>query len=183
MGCDDISPRILLFCTLGFYICLHHLFCLSLSNCVIPFDWSVHVTTPILKSRGQSSVRNYRPISLLCFVSKVLDRIIYNKIIEFVSPFLSLHQFGFLTRQSVVQQLLISLNRILSSFISCHSQTDILYLDIKNAFDSIPHNNLLHKLWHCGICSKLWPWFKSYISSCTQCVSVCGQKSDFLPVL
>ena len=79
-------------------------------------------------------------------------------------------------------KLLISLNRILSSF-SCHSQRDVLYLDVKKALDSIPHNDLLLKLWYCGICSKFWLWFKSYISSRTQCVSVQGQKSDVLPGL
>ena len=182
MGCDDISPRILRSCALGLYVPLHHLFCLSLSSSVLPAEWSVHVISPIHKSGDRSSVRNYRPISLLCSVSKVLERIIYDKIIDFVSSSLSPYQFGFLARRSVVQQLLVSLNKILSSF-SCHSQTDVLYLDIRKAFDSIPHNELLLKLWHCGICGKLWLWFKSYLYSRTQCVSVRGQKSDFLPVL
>ena len=126
VGYDSISPRILHYCALGLYVPLHHLFCLSLSNCIMPSDLFVHVITPILKSGDWFSVRNYKPISLLCSVSKVLERIAYDKIIDLVSPSLSHQQFGFLTKWSVVQQLLMSLSRILSSF-SCHSQTDVLY--------------------------------------------------------
>ena len=43
-------------------------------------------------------------------------------------------------------------------------QVDIIYLDIKKAFDSIPHDKLLHKLYSCGIQGNLWKWFKSYLS-------------------
>ena len=82
----------------------------------------------------------------------------------------------------MVQQLLISLNTILNSF-CCHSQTQVLYLGVKKAFDRIPHNDFLLKIWHCRICGKLWLWFKSYLSSHTLCVSVRDQTSDFLQIL
>ena len=63
VGCGGISTRI--FCSFdqGVYIPLHHLFCLSLSNCVMPADWSVHMISPILKSGEWSFIRNYRAIS------------------------------------------------------------------------------------------------------------------------
>ena len=110
----------------------------------IPTQWSIHVISPILKSGDRSSVRNYRPISLLCTVSKVLERIVHEKIIDFLSPAISSHQFGFLRNRSVLQQLLIFLHNILSSF-STKSQVDVIYLDIRKAFDSIPHDKLLLK--------------------------------------
>ena len=142
----------------------------------------MHVISPIFKSGDRSSVRNYRPISLLCTVSKVLERIVHEKIIDFLSPTISSHQFGFLRKRSVLQQLLVFLHNILSS-LSTNSQVDVIYLDISKAFDSIPHDKLLLKLWSVGICGNLWFWFKGYLSSRRQCVSVRGQRSDFLPVL
>ena len=99
-GIDDISPRILKSCALGLYAPLHHLFELSLSNGIIPAQWSAHIITPVYKSGDRSSVKNYRPISLLCTVSKVLERIVYDKIIDFLTPSISLHQFGFLSKRS-----------------------------------------------------------------------------------
>ena len=86
-----------------------------------------------------------------CHTSRMVcpcECMVYDNIIVFVSP-LSPYRFGFLSRWSVVQQLLILLNKIISSF-STHSQTNLLYLDINKAFNSIHHNNLLLKLWHCG---------------------------------
>ena len=181
-GIDDIGPQILKSCALGLYAPLHHLFELSLSNGIIPAQWSVHVITPIHKSGDRSSVKNYRPISLLCTVSKVLERIVYDKIIDFLTPSISLHQFGFLSKRSTVQQLLIFLHNIFSSF-TANSQTDVAYLDFRKAFDSIPHAALLLKLWSIGICGSLWSWFSGYLRSRTQCVTVRGHRSDYLPVL
>ena len=43
--------------------------------------------------------------------------------------------------------------------------TDVLYLDIRKAFDSVPHQELLFKLWRIGITGKLWFWFKAYLSN------------------
>ena len=113
-GLDDISPRVLRSCALGLYAPLHHLFELSLYNGIIPAQWSVHIITPIFKSGDRSSVKNYRPISLLCTVSKVLERIVYDKIIDFLTPSISSSQFGFLSKRSTVQQLLLFLHNILS---------------------------------------------------------------------
>ena len=58
-----------------------------------------------------------------------------------------------------------------------------MYLDFRKAFDSVPHYQLLSKLWTTGISGNLWRWFKAYLSSRIQCVSVNSQRSRFLPVL
>jgi len=68
-------------------------------------------------------------------------------------------QFGALKGRSTLQQLLVFLDFIYSN---SSKQVDVIYLDIKKAFDSIPHNKLLSKLYSCGIQDKLWKWFKSY---------------------
>ena len=74
---DGIGPK-LITKALALFQPLHHLFSLSLAQHYIPEEWRIHQITPIHKSGDRSLVNNYRPIALLCTVSKVLDKIIYN---------------------------------------------------------------------------------------------------------
>ena len=73
-----IGPKLLKHCALALFQPLHHLFSLSLTQHYIHEEWRIHQITPIHKSGDRSLVNNYRPISPLCTVSKVLDKIIYN---------------------------------------------------------------------------------------------------------
>ena len=73
VGPDNTGPKVLNICADSLTAPLHHLFSLSLANCVIPSDWKCHNIIPVYKSGDKSSVKNYRPISLLCNVSKVLE--------------------------------------------------------------------------------------------------------------
>ena len=151
-GCDGISPKLLKNCALSLYQPLHHLFSLSLSQKYLPLEWRTHLIKPIFKSGDKSSIRNYRPISLLSVVSKVLEKLVFNSIVDFVSDSISVSQFGFLRGRSTLQQMLVFFNTLLSSA----SQTDVIYLDFKKAFDSVAHNKLLCKLWKFGITGDLW---------------------------
>ena len=168
MGSDGISPKLLKNCALGLYQPLHHLFSSSLLQNYLPSEWRTHLIKPIFKSGNRNSVRNYRPISLLSEVSKVLESLVYNGIVDFVTNSISVHQFGFLRGRSTLQQLLIFFSTLLGS----SSQTDVLYLDFKKAFDSVTHNELLHKLWNFGITDSLWLWVRAYLTNRRQCVSV-----------
>ena len=62
-------------------------------------------------------------------------------------------------------------------------QMSYTYLDFRKAFDSVPHNELLYKLWEYGITGDLWLWFTAYLSSRTQCVKINGCLSGLLPVV
>ena len=90
----------------------------------------MHLISPIFKSGDRSSVRNYRPIPLLCTISKLLEKIIYNKIISFVSKSISPSQFGFRPKHSTVQQLLLFTNNLYESF-SAKDHSDVIYLEFK----------------------------------------------------
>ena len=113
MGADNIGPKILKHCAVALYEPLHHLYSLSLSQQVIPTEWKCHTITSIYKSGNRSLIENYRPISLICCVSKVLEYIIFNHISGFVVSNISVCQFGFVRHRSSVQQLLLSINSIL----------------------------------------------------------------------
>ena len=182
MGIDGIGPKLLKHCALALYQPLHHLFTLSLVQHYLPQEWRFHLITPIYKSGNLSSVTNYRPISILCIISKVLEKIVYDKIISFVSRSISLCQFGFRQNHSPLQQLLLFLNSVHESF-STTTQTDAIYLHFKIAFDSDAHNELLVKLWSFGIQGNLWKWFRGYLTSRMQCVSINTSISGQLPVV
>ena len=109
MGCDGIGPKLLKHYALALYRPFHHPFCESLVQQYIPLEWRMHLIKPVFITGDRNSVTNYRPlsISLLCVSSKVLERIVHNHIIEFVSDKISVNQFGFLCNHSTLQQLLL----------------------------------------------------------------------------
>ena len=181
-GCDNVHPKILKSCATALTEPVTQLFNLCLTYTSLPDEWKIHKITPVPKKGDLSDVSNYRPISLLCILSKVLESIIYDKIISFVRPHLSRNQYGFLKRRSCLAQLLLSYNSI-SNSLENNQTTNTIFLDFSKAFDSVPHEELLYKLWIMGITGPLWLWFKSYLSSRVHYVSLDGASSSFLPVL
>ena len=83
-GIDNISLRVYRHCAFTLLKPICHLFAISLSSGSIPFQWCIHWITAIYKSDDKSLISNYRPISLLCILSKVLERVVYNNILNYV---------------------------------------------------------------------------------------------------
>ena len=94
-GIDNFSPRIFRYCALPLLQIICRLFSTSLSCGTLPIDWRTHCVVPVYKSSDKSSVFNYRPISLLSILSKVLERLVYNNIIDYLKDKFTKHQFGF----------------------------------------------------------------------------------------
>ena len=88
-GCEGISSKLIKHCAPALYVPLHYLFSVGLSKRSIPNEWKCHSIIPIFKSGDKSQVKNYRPISLLCIVSKVLEHLIYSKVCKFITDNLS----------------------------------------------------------------------------------------------
>jgi len=139
MGIDNIHLK---FSAPVLFQPIHHLFLKSLFYQSLTLDWKTCIISPVSKSGNKSAVNNYHPISLSCVVSKVLERIIFNKISDFITEAISPNQLGFLSGWSCTQQILLFLNDIYDSAEN-NTQTDVLYLDFRKAFDTIPHNKLL----------------------------------------
>ena len=166
MGIDCIGSKLLKQCASDLYIPLHHLFSLSIFNHAIPLEWKHHSITPIFKSGEKTSVNNYQPVSLLCIASKVLERLIYNHLCKFIisNNIISQFQFGFHKHRSTTHQLLVYLDRvyhILNSSDAC----DLFYLDFKKAFDTVPHHELLSKIWNIGITGSVRVWIREYLTN------------------
>ena len=80
VGIDDIPSVVWKSCATALCEPVHHLFTLCFSQSYIPPEWKIHCVTPIFKSGDKVSVKNYRPISKLCIISKVFERIVFDKI-------------------------------------------------------------------------------------------------------
>ena len=181
MGIDGIHQRVLKYCSVSLYKPIHNLFSLCTSSNRLPSEWKVHRITPVFKSGDRVLISNYRPISLLCSVSKVLERLIYDKISSFTLAQVTNNQFGFMPNHSCLQQLLV----FVDSVVRCQerkSQLDVVYVDIRKAFDSVPHGELLYKLRKFGIVGNLWYLFRDYLTCRVQCVAIENELSHLAPV-
>ena len=146
---------------------------------LIPHQCKIHKAIPAFKSGNHSSVKCYHPISLLRNISKVLECLIYNEIISKITDFIGNVQFGFLKSRSTLQQLLIFVNEVFT----CGTQTDTIHFDIRKAFNSVSHSQLLVKVWSADISGRLWSWFRSYLSDRSQYDVINNLPSGLLPVL
>jgi len=97
-GIDNFSPKVFKYCAGSLLLIICHLSRTSISCSFIPLEWRTHCVVPVYESGDKSSVSNYRPISLLWILSKVLKRIVYNNIISCVREQSTKHQFGFFTK-------------------------------------------------------------------------------------
>ena len=147
----------------------------------IPVQWKQGNVVPLHKKGDKSQVSNYRPISLLCIVSKVVERYIYNNVFKVVEPIINTNQHGFMNRKSCTTQLLTVYDEI-EKHIDEGKQTDMIFLDFSKAFDSVDHNMLIHKIHTLGFSGKLLLWISDYLKDRSQRVVRDGASYEFVPV-
>ena len=183
-GPDGISSWMLKSTSSSIASPLCHIFNLSISSGLVPLDWKSSFVVPIPKSAPtSSSPSNYRPISLLSLVSKLLEKHIHTLLYDFcisnnlISPF----QFGFLPYRSTISALLYSTHTIFS-LLESYSSVCGAFLDLHKAFDSVPHQPLLDLLASSNLPLPLLNWLHSYLLNRTQCVVVNGSSSSSLLV-
>ena len=110
-----------------------------------------------------------------------MERCIFNCIIITLAPKISKLQHGFMKGKSTLTQLLSALSKINAIF-DRKKQTDVIYFDLSKAFDTVPHDLLLHKLTTFGIHGRLLSWIKSYLTNRLERVTCDGGTSKWLPV-
>ena len=150
---------------------------LSLRLGVVPDEWKLAKIIPVHKKGEKQHVENYRPISLLSVLSKVLERCVLTKIRDHLLSLINKAQHGFIPGRSCTPQLLQVLH-LIGSLLDSGKQTDVIYIDMSKAFDKVDDTALLYKLEHrSSISRRLLRWFKSYLSNRRQQVTVLGYTS------
>ena len=148
-GPDNIPARILKHCCDEIAPILTVIFTQSLSSGNLPDDWLMANVTPIFKKGDRASPTNYRPISLTSICCKLLEHILYHCITEHLKTYqiLSDKQYGFRPNHSCETQLLSIVEEIQSAM-NHHLSIDLIFIDFRKAFDTVPHQRLLTKLHH-----------------------------------
>jgi len=132
-----------------------------MSVSMVPQEWKTVIIVPVFKKGQANDMSNYRPISLTCVASKVMERIVVDEILAHFkkSNIISSAQHGLLKGLS-----LECLNDWTSSLQMKHNIT-ITYVDFMKAFDSVSHEKLLYHLQMYGISGNLLLWIKAFLSN------------------
>lgn len=160
---------------------LYLIFNISLSTGMYPEDWKLAHVIPILKSGAAYDVTNYRPISLLCIISKIFESIITDQLFYVFKNLISPTQHGFFKARSTSTNL-FGYTEELHRSMDIMQQTDVIYTDFSKAFDSVNHRILISKLKTAGISGKLLQWLESYITGRKQVVRVGNSLSEPIAV-
>ena len=164
-GHDDTSMRMIKICGKSILKPLILLFENSTKLSYYPEIWKKSNIVPVHKKNDKQVVNNYRPISLLPIFGKIFEKIIFNRIYNFISgENLLIHNHsGFRPFDSCVNQLLSITHKIRSVF-----------LDISKAFDKVWHEGVLYKLKFMGISGELHKLLENYLSDRLQRVVLNG---------
>ncbi len=149
------------------------LFNKSLNECQFPAPWKIANVIPLFKKGCNQTASNYRPVSLLSCVGKVMERIMFKNIYNHLhmNQLIYDKQSGFLPGHSTVYQLIDIYNQICQSF-NARQTTCMVFCDISKAFDRVWHKGLIFKLKQNGINGNILDWIEDYLTSRKQSVSI-----------
>ena len=183
-GPDHIAPCILKSCALKLAPSITYMVNKSFNTGLLPDEWKHADITPLHKKGSKSSGENYRPISLTSIVCKIGEKIVFDRMFNFwcETDLINNNQFGFLRGRSTATQLLSTFNDWAKSR-SSSIPTDVIFLDLAKAFDSVPHERLLLKLKSNGINGCLLTWLRHFLVGWKQRVVVRGSCSDWSYVI
>lgn len=158
---------------------LARLFQLCFDKGHMPSMWKVANVIPCYKKGDKHVPSNYRPISLLSMLSKVMERLIYDAMWNHLDThqLLSNRQFGFRAGHSTSDALTYVAQRLTNS-INDREEARIVCLDISKAFDRVWHRGLLAKLSALGFSGKLLKWLQDYLSNRSLKVILNGKESS-----
>ena len=137
----------------------------SLQTGEFPNDMKLAEVVPLYKSKEHYLESNYRPISLLTTISKILEKVVYKQVYKFLTESSQLYdnQYGFRSNHSCEHAISQTVGNLLKNLENKKNSICVL-LDLSKAFDTIEHSIMLEKLDLYGICGTTLSWFRSYLS-------------------
>jgi hypothetical protein len=178
-GYNGISSKILKQCASTIIKPLTYICNLSLATGTFPERCKLAIVRPIYKKGTHSEMNNYRPVSLLPTISKVLENIVLGRLSQHIdsNKILNPSQFGFQKKVCIEDAFFSLVDNILTSLDQRKSVGGI-FCDLSKAFDSVNHNILLNKLQYYGVRGQNFAWFKSYLANRKQKVCITADKFD-----
>nr|CAH7761994.1 unnamed protein product [Callosobruchus chinensis] len=183
MGFDNTSNNLIKAASHFVVHPLTYLINMSLVEGIFPDCLKIAKVVPIFKNGNKQQVSNYRPISILSSISKVVERVIFDKIVDFlnINKVLTDNQHGFRknrSTQTAILQFLTKLNEEIDNGHKCTA----LFMDLSKAFDMVSHDLLQSKLYNYGLRGKVKDLITSFLSSRKQVVDVDGAHSGALEI-
>ena len=177
-GMDGISPKFVKMARVALAPILTKLYNKCLQQECFPDEFKVGQVIPIPKTLAPKELGEFRPISLLNLFSKVFEKVLKTKIMDFIGKYniLAPEKYGFTANSSTKLAITTIYDKFLNNLDKNH-YTCAIFLDIKKAFDSLDHKILLKKLDRYGFRGKIWNLLKSYLENRKICTIV-DQKSN-----
>ena len=159
----------------------------SLSEGLVPDGYKKAVVTPLIKkaSLPVKDLKNYRPVSGLSFISKLVERVVAKQLVDHIhhhdldNSYQSAYKSGHSTETA-----LLSIKNDIHLSLSRGEATALVLLDLSAAFDTIDHSTLLDCLmdWF-GVGGSAFKWFSSYFTECYQHVKIGSTLSNLKKLL
>lgn len=163
-GHDDIHIKVIKECSDIISPFLVYIVNKSFQEGCFPDHLKIARVTPIFKKGEKHLPHNYRPISVLCSISKVFEKVMVNRLMNYLTTNsqISPTQYGF--RPSYSTDLAVHhISQNIYNTLDDNKYQITLFCDFTKAFDTISHNILLEKLYNYGIRGKAHSWFRSYL--------------------
>ena len=150
----------------------------------VPDQFKLARVIPIHKKGSRSTVSNYRPICLLSVFNKILEKLMYKRLVTFLEEnhVIFQGQFGFHSNHYTTHAILLIADKmqkaIENKMYSCG-----IFIDLSKAFDTVNHTILLRKLENSGIRGTAQKWFSSYFSNRKQYVPIGNVTSKHEPII
>ena len=184
-GIHDISIWMIKLCSKSVVKPLSIIFKNCIDTGTFPDIWKRSDIIPVHKKGDKQIVDNYRPVSLLPIFGKILEKPLFNSIMDFLEEnnLLNSNQSGFMLNDSCESQPLSIVHDIYSSF-DCYPSLEVrgIFLDISKAFDRVWHEGLIYKIQSTGISSTPLKLIKSFLSARFQHVLLNSQASSWSPI-
>lgn len=164
IGVDEVSIMFLMLCLPALLPVLVHIFNSSLQHGIFPSQWKLDNVIPIPKVKNPKVCKDYRPVSILCVLGKVLEKLVHNQVTEYLTTkgYHAEHQSGFRKGYSTITALLKVTDDIREA-IDKRLLSLLVLLDLSKAFDCVHHDLLCTKLKYLGFSNATISWFKSYL--------------------
>ena len=178
-GYDNLPPGLLKDAASVIARPLTHLINMSLNSGDFPAGWKIARVQPLYKSGPRDEFGNYRPISILPVISKIVEKVVHKQLTDFLQEhkLLSERRFGFTAKKSTELAVTL-LNDDIRRNADNKLLTGCVFLDFSKAFDTLSHSKILSKMPAYGIYGKELDWITSYLFNRQQIVKYSGTSSS-----
>ena len=179
VGPNSIPPKILKIIAPEISIAIANICNKSFKTGTFPDQLKISKINPIHKKESRLKISNYRPISLLSNINKIIEKLMFTRLYNFLETNNCIYklQFGFRAKHST-NHAILSITQQIQEAINKDKIAIGIFIDFQKAFDTVNHSILLDKLNHYGVKGSANKWFESYLNNRKQFVTINGINSD-----